>query len=356
MMPSARRDNLCRRATAAVFAAVLGLFGTTARADVHGPDFGPSAIVFTYQRFGDDQFPATSIRLEQFEAHLEELTTGGYTVLPLPEIVEAVAARRPLPDRAVALTIGGNHRSVYDEAFPRLQKAGLPFTLFIASDFVDGGGPSALGWREIRAMAQAGATIGSLGASHPHVLALTPEQYAADVDRSLARIQAETGTRPTLFAYPYGEVTPAVRAAVAILGLKAAFGEQSGVVHPGADPYMLPRFALNEAFGSIERFRLAADSLPLPVSEVTPEDPVIRAANPPPVGFTVDPALESLEGLACFVSGQGRVEVDRLDSRIEVRLNEPLPPGRSRLNCTLPAGEGRWRWFGYQFVVPEAAP
>jgi hypothetical protein len=45
--------------------------------------------------------------------------------------------------------------------------------------------------------------------------------------------------------------------------------------------------------------------------------------------------------------------VERLgDNRIEVRFMKPLPKSRTRLNCTLPAGEGRWYWFGYQFYVP----
>ncbi len=45
--------------------------------------------------------------------------------------------------------------------------------------------------------------------------------------------------------------------------------------------------------------------------------------------------------------------IERLGARrFEVRLAEPFPPGRARVNCTLPGPAGRWRWFGMQFVVP----
>jgi poly-beta-1,6-N-acetyl-D-glucosamine N-deacetylase len=64
--------------------------------------------------------------------------------------------------------------------------------------------------------------------------------------------------------------------------------------------------------------------------------------------------ISDLDRLACFVSGQGRTGVERLDgNRIELRIGEEFPAGRTRLNCTLPAPEGRWRWFGMQFFVPE---
>ena len=38
--------------------------------------------------------------------------------------------------------------------------------------------------------------------------------------------------------------------------------------------------------------------------------------------------------------------------RVEVTFDRAFPPGRARLNCTVPAGGGRWHWFGLQFVVP----
>ena len=44
------------------------------------------AVVLMYHRFGEST-PSTNIRIEQFEAHLEELSREKYTVLPLPEII-----------------------------------------------------------------------------------------------------------------------------------------------------------------------------------------------------------------------------------------------------------------------------
>ena len=116
----------------------------------------------------------------------------------------------------------------------------------------------------------------------------------------------------------------------------------------------LPRFAMNEDYGDMGRFRLAVNALPLPVTDVTPADPLVGAANPPAMGFTVAGDIKGLDRLSCFMSHEGRARLERLgERRFEVRVAKPFPKGRTRLNCTMPAEDGRWRWFGRQFYIPE---
>ena len=55
-------------------------------------DIDNGAAVLMYHRFGEDSLPSTSVRLEQFEAHLAELTSGKYQVLALPEILARLRA------------------------------------------------------------------------------------------------------------------------------------------------------------------------------------------------------------------------------------------------------------------------
>ncbi len=119
-----------------------------------------------------------------------------------------------------------------------------------------------------------------------------------------------------------------------------------------SDRYALPRFALNEAYGEIARFRLVVNSLPLPVIGVIPSDPLVRPHNNPPFyGFTVVQGIGRLAALNCF-AGTSEITVERLgERRIEVRLARPLKPGRRRINCTMPGPEGRWRWLGMQFYM-----
>ena len=305
-----------------------------------------------YHRFGEEAYPATNIRLDQFEAHLKELRDGGYAVLPVPEIIASLHAGRPLPERTVGITIDDAYSSVYSEAWPRLRSAGFPFTLFIATDAVDAGYDRIMTWQQIRELSGAGVSIGHHTASHLHMADMDPARNAAELAKATARFKTHLGESPSLFAYPYGEFSLAVRDVVVAAGFSAAFGQHSGVIHGGTEPFALPRFPLNEKYGNLNRFRLVASALPLPVSDVTPRDILLGYNNPPDFGFTVAPGIANLPALACYATGQGRATIERLGiKRFEVRFSGPFPPGRARVNCTMPGPGTRWRWFGIQFHV-----
>lgn len=328
-----------------------------AAAALFGPGAGPagaadSAVILIYHRFGDARFPSTNVRLDQFDAHIAALVGGRYTVLPLPAIVDALAAGKPLPDRAVAITIDDAYRSAYEEAWPRLRKAGLPFTLFVATEPVEQGLPDYMTWDQIRALRDGGVTIGGHSHSHPHMAAATARENRDEIETSNRILARELGAKPALFAYPFGEAGAAVMAVAKESGYRAAFGQHSGAAARTQPFFFLPRFPVNEAYATPERMRLALDALPLAVEGFRPADPLVAAAgNPPVVRFTLPAAAGDPGRLACYLSGAG-LEIHRPDGRrVELRPAGPLPKGRSRLNCTLPGPEGRWQWYGTQFYV-----
>lgn len=316
-------------------------------------DEPPSAVVVVYHRFGEDAYPSTSVTIEQFEQHLAILDEGGYQVLPLEEIVRGLAGERELPDRTVAITVDDTYRSILTEAMPRFLDRGFPFTVFINTDAVNNS-LSSISWDDIRAMHESGAAIGAQSAGHGHMAFMDRGRIEEDLARMTSDFINELGFVPKLFAYPYGEFSAELAAMLRDVGYVAAFGQNSGVAVEGANMFTLPRFALNERFGTPERFRTIVEALPMPVTGSLPLDMVIRrhSPNPPHIGFTVAEDAGALDRLACFPSNGSEVTLEILDRRVEVRLDRPFPPGRSRVNCTLPATEGRYRWLGIPFLVP----
>ena len=315
-----------------------------------------AATIIMYHRFGERDYPSTNVRVEQFEAHIRELQSGPYTVLPLEEIIEAYRAGRELPTHTVAITIDDAYRSVYTEAWPRLRDAKLPFTLFVATDPVDQGLANFLTWDQIREIKAAGGSIGHHTASHLHMVDATAERVAQEISKASNRYKKELGEIPRVFAYPFGEANLEVRGKIMEAGFIAALGQHSGVAHAGADRFYLPRFPFNENFGSVDRLKLAATALPLPVTDITPRDFALTE-NPPHFGFSVSSEIKPLGRLSCFASpgSGGPAQIIRLgDRRVEVRIASAFPAGRARFNCTLPTREGRWRWFGMQFYVPRS--
>lgn len=316
---------------------------------------GNSAVVLMYHRFGDSEYPLTNITLEQFEAHIAELKSGGFHVLPVAEIIRRQQAGEELPDRTIGITVDDAYENVYTEAWPRLREAGFPFTLFVSTDPIDRGYDDMMSWDQVKDLAANGVTIGAHTASHLHMPAHSPERAHDEIQRSNARFHEELGSVPTLFAYPYGESGSTMKKIVRDAGYVAALGQHSGAFDASHDLFDLPRFPLNEKYGDMGRFKTAVNALSIPVTDLTPEDTVVGNENPPAMGFTLLEPMKRASEISCFLSHEGKAAIENLgDVRFEVRVETPFAPGRTRLNCTMPGwGEnaGRWHWFGRQFYV-----
>lgn len=313
------------------------------------------ASVIMYHRFGESQYPHTNISIDQFQEHLSELKSGGYSVLPLGKIVAALETGESLPDRTVALTIDDAYLSVYEKAWPLLKEAGFPFTIFVSTNNLDVSAPDYVSWEQLQEMSESGVYIGHHSAGHDHLPKLSMESLKQDLDKASARFQEKLGFVPALFAYPYGEYGSEIKEFVQAAGFKAAFGQQSGVAYAGFDPFSFPRFAMNENYGGIGRLRLAANALPLRIKDAIPTDNVLQR-NPPAFGFSVAEKYPNLHQLSCYASNQsgGAVPIERIgETRVEVRLLKAFPVGRGRINCTLPGPEGRFRWYGSLYYIPN---
>jgi len=318
-----------------------------------------SAVILMYHRFGEDDFPSTSIRLEQLDAQLSYLREHDYEVVPLARVIEALADGGSLPDRAVAITIDDAYRSVYTAAFPRFRALGMPFTIFVTTNPVDQRLPGFMTWDQMREMATAGATFGNHGAVHVSVLS---QRDGEDDETRLARVEGNVveGARRLaeevhplegVFAYPYGEYDTATSNLFRRLGY-VSFGQQSGPVGPLSDPRAMPRFPMAEAYGGMDQFSTKVASLPFPVERLEPWEPVTTSRRPA-IEITLGASDARYAELACFVAGQGRVAVawQEPGRRFTVAPAAPLERGRQRVNCTAPRNDGRYLWFSHQWIV-----
>jgi peptidoglycan/xylan/chitin deacetylase (PgdA/CDA1 family) len=338
------------RALAALAVALVVFSGAARAAD--------SAVIVMYHRFGEEKYPSTNTTLAQLEDHVGELASGRYAVLPLRKIVEDLQAGRPLPDRAVGISIDDGFVSVIAEAWPRFKKAGLPFTLFTATDYHHQPIRGYMTWAQIQELAKDPLVdFGNHSASHLRMADASAETARGEIERAMKVWEEKIGRRPALFAYPFGEASLETIEAVKKAGFVAAFGQHSGAIGPEltknpVEKFYLPRFAFNEQWGEAKRFRQTVNAVPLPVAELTPADPLVERPNPPAFGFTLARPVKGIERIVCHASHEGVGKIERLgEARIEVRFANPFPKGRTRINCTLPADEGRWHWFGRQFYV-----
>jgi peptidoglycan/xylan/chitin deacetylase (PgdA/CDA1 family) len=322
-----------------------------------------SAVVLMYHRFAEDSFPSTNIRLEQFEAQLQHLKDRGYSVIPLADLLAAFKGEAELPERAIVITIDDAYRSIYTVAHKRFREYDFPYTVFVATDPVDEGLSAYMNWDEMRELEADGVTFANHGAAHRSTIesgdyASEDDRLAlvrADVEKGWQRLDEELNPLPGVFAYPYGEYDAATADLLQSMGY-ISFGQQSGAISTASDTRSLARFPMAESFGGMDQFPTKVASLPMPVVDVEPWDPVVTTRKPE-ITVTLGDTDARIEELACFVSGQGRGEIRWKEPgrRFSVGANEPFSDGRHRVNCTAPHNSGRYLWFSHPWVVRSAA-
>ena len=308
-----------------------------------------SAVVLMYHRFGDARFPATNIRVSQLRDHLDYLQSNDYSVIPLEQLLASLEGNAALPEKAVVITIDDAFRSVYDTGHPILAEYGVPYTLFVSTDALDQRLSDYMSWAQLQDLAEQGVSIANHGASHDSLL--TNDRAKADVQKAEERLRAHVEILDGVFAYPYGEYDLADTKMLQSLGYEYAFGQHSGPVGRGSNRYALPRFPMNETYGSMDDFGIKVSSRPLPVASVTPPDPTV-AEPAPSIEVRLETALPDAN-ISCFVGGQGAVPVDWQTPGTEFRVapTKSLSPGRNRVNCTAPVGDGTWYWFSHPWFV-----
>ncbi len=173
---------------------------------------------------------------------------------------ERAAGRRPgtLADTAsdpscFALTFDDAHRSLLTEALPLLRALDVPGAVFVPTGYV-GTSDEVLGWDDLRALRDAGWTIGSHSRRHDRASWRFYDEDAAAQQRRLDDeaaasrevLEAKLGISVRDFAYPYGETTPAARRAVARAGYARAFTVRASMEWDG-DPLAIPRLDGQEA-------------------------------------------------------------------------------------------------------------
>ncbi len=319
-------------------------------------------VVLQYHHVSEDTPRSTSVTPERFKAHMDYLAEHNYKVLSLSQADAALRSGHALPDNAVLITFDDGYRSIFDEAFPVLQKRKWPFVVFINSQPHDEGQRSHMTWEELRELSQHGGDIANHSRHHPHMIRREKDADASQIFKEEVaycqqRIEEEIGRAPLWFAYPFGEYDRALQKQLAEAGY-LAFAQHSGPVSTGGDLQAIPRFPFGGDYGDISDFATKVKSVPMNGLTIRVTDENKKALNEtalpldvekPVLWLTLPDALRQLN-LNCFASGQGAIPVEKVGDELRVQAAKPLPVGRSRYNCTAAAGKGRFYWFSDMFI------
>tara|TARA_R110002110_G_scaffold66978_1_gene182923 strand:- start:4347 stop:5309 length:963 start_codon:yes stop_codon:yes gene_type:complete len=170
--------------------------------------------ILCYHQFR--QTGATEHRLElsaaAFEQQLKYLRDNHFITLSLDDVAAILRDEKPIPEKAVVITIDDGYRSVYDVAYPLLKKYAAKATLFLYTDFIGAG--KALNWQQVNEMARSELIdIESHAKSHTSLARLPQDSdeasYRLRLQQEYAGSQAafkrHSGAAPRYLSYPYGD-------------------------------------------------------------------------------------------------------------------------------------------------------
>ena len=323
--------------------------------------FDQSALtILSYNAVGDDAFPSTNLRIEQFDAHLQEILSGEYNVLSLKDALRTLENKEPLPSKAIAITFEGAHSSAFRNAMPKLIEHNIPFTIFYAANAARGTTGKYMSRKDLLSLSnEERVTFGILPSSYSHPTVMSEKQFRRELNDAKDFHRHTFQEEPLYFSYAFGEYTQEHQTIIQGLGFEAALTLNSAVAHQDTDRFALPRFTMTENFGDLSRFRLVSNAAPLPIRDLVPAQSILDT-DQPAIGFTIDRLLQNqADALSCFVSGIGRVDTQIIGNRVEIRTAAPLEDERTRLNCTLPVAVEEnidtpvWRWFGILMLPPS---
>ena len=288
--------------------------------------------------------------MEVFKNHIEIINQSDYKFYNPVNLKKEFDI--PRKQKVILLTIDDAFESFYLEAWPVLKKNKIPFILFVSTEPI--GNKGYMTWDQIKEIEKESfAFIGHHSHSHEYLIDETEEDFINDIKTANKNFLNNLGYIPNLFSYPFGEYSEFMRKYIS-KNFDFAFGQHSGIIDLNKSKYELPRFPINENYGEIKRFKSIIKSYPLEYKRLFPLQKKINQKNNPPF-FKVEFFKEqaNINNINCYSNEENewkKSKVRILENTLTIEFRGKFLPRRGRINCSL-NDNGKWRWFGSQFIV-----
>ena len=288
--------------------------------------------------------------MEVFVKQIEMIKNANYEFYDIQEFIDNF--NQPKNEKRILITIDDAFSSFYEIAWPFLKENRIPFILFVSTEPV--GNKGYMTWDQIREIEQESyGYIGHHSHTHDYLIEKSEEDFIKDIEMASKIFLKELGYVPNLFSYPFGEYSKFMKDYISE-NFSFAFGQHSGVIDLNKDKYELPRFPINENYGELDRFKSIINFFPLEFKNLIPEEKKLTNKNNPPE-FEVEffENQKNLNNINCY-SNEGNTwaksNTNFLNNKLTIKFRDTFAPRRGRVNCSL-NDNGKWRWFGVQFVV-----
>jgi peptidoglycan/xylan/chitin deacetylase (PgdA/CDA1 family) len=194
--------------------------------------------VLTYHSVGSHAYGDTlnlnTISIKNFRSHVEILRE--HSVIGLDPVVI------PSAKQDLCITFDDGYADNLYAAAPLLNKANLPFTVFISTDFIKNRINGFLSPTELKELANLpGVTIGSHGASHCDLTRCGSKKLKEELISSKLYLEDLLGRPINSISYPFGKISDSVRITAEELGYTIGAAGFFNINPPGRDRMALSR-------------------------------------------------------------------------------------------------------------------
>lgn len=199
-------------------------------------------------------FEGTWTTPARFAATIDRLRERGYTYIDEARYLAALEEPHADCSKQIFLTFDDGYAEVRDVAWPLLSERGIPFHVFLVTNYAGRendwdlslGRPRFrhLDWEAVREMSARGVTFGSHTASHADLTRAPRSRVQQDLERSRKAIEDATGKAARALSYPFGRYDDAAKEAARGAGFEAAFSLYPSHSNATTDRYALRREAV----------------------------------------------------------------------------------------------------------------
>lgn len=199
------------------------------------------------QRSEDPNQRELEVTPEYLEQVISKYLKNGYTFVPIDSVFNA--------HRFVCLTFDDGYRDNYTTALPILKRLGIPFAIYISTNYIDNKQPMwwypdqqlGLSLEELRILDREPlCTIGAHTLSHPRLDTLTVIEQQKEIVESKVILEQWLGHPIQHFSYPHGAYNDDTLSIVKSAGFRSALCAWGGTVRRGYNPHLLNRIELRQ--------------------------------------------------------------------------------------------------------------
>ena len=199
-----------------------------------------------------------------------------------------------------------------------------------------------MSWSMLKEVSNSNGLILNHSKSHESLVGMDIQKLKKEIEQNQIEIEKNIGKQPKIFSYPYGESSKTIEEVIKILNYEIAFSQHSAPIHLDQNKYRLPRYALNDEFGSLKRFKMIIQTKPLEIFESSFDDSIVNTDELDLSFLTKFPS----KLINCFVNNSASMIKKDEGEKVTLYLSKLKNGVRYRINCTYIDQRGEIFWYG----------